>query len=68
MRMENKSGEAVYYNVVEKGGKLRFVIKAASGQVITGRDRQKLKSRTFTQYSQAEAYLKRHGFESETYK
>lgn len=41
--MENKSGEAVYYNVVEKGGKLRFVIKAASGQVITGRDRQKLK-------------------------
>ena len=26
------------------------------------------KSRTFAQYPQAEAYLKRHGFESETYK
>lgn len=64
MRMENKSGEAVYYNVVEKGGKLQFVIKAASGQVITGRDRQKLKSRTFAQEHQAAAWLRRQGYEA----
>ena len=62
--MENKSGEAVYYNVVENGGKLRFVIKAASGQVITGRDRQKLKSRTFAQEHQAAAWLRRQGYEA----
>ena len=69
MKMINKAtGEAVYYNPVRKAGKDVWVIQGIGGTVIIGRDRQKLKSRTFTQYPQAEAYLKRHGFETETYK
>ena len=35
--------------------------------VIVGRDRQRKKSRIFTQYAQAEAYLRRHGFNRATY-
>lgn len=62
MRMKNESGEVVYYNSVIKDGKLRFIILAASGQVIRGRDGQKLKSRTFTQQHQAEAWLRRMGY------
>jgi len=62
MKMINGQGQAVYYNVVEKRGKLRYIIKAASGQAILGRDRQKLNSRTFTQEHQAEAWLRRNGY------
>ena len=62
MRMVNQQGQAVYYNCVEKRGALRYIIKAASGQDIPGRDRQKLKNRTFTQEHQAEAWLKRNGY------
>lgn len=62
MKLSNKQGQAVYYNVVSKGGQVRFVVQAASGQTIPGRDRQKLKSRTFSQEHQAEAYLKRLGY------
>lgn len=65
MRMKNDKGELVYYNPVEKGGKLRYIILAASGQVIRGRDGQKLKSRTFTQQHQAEAWLKRMGYKAD---
>lgn len=69
MKMINKaSGEAVYFNPITKRGKDVWIIQGIGSTVVIGRDRQKLKSRTFTQYSQAEAYLKRHGFESETYK
>ena len=42
MRMVNQAGEAVYYNIVEKRGEIRYIVKAASGQTLTGRDRQKL--------------------------
>lgn len=62
MRMVNEAGEIVYYNDVMKHGKLRFVVQAASGQTLTGRDRQKRKTRTFTHRHQAEAYLKRLGY------
>lgn len=62
MKLSNKQGQAIYYNVVSKGGQVRFVVQAASGQTIPGRDRQKLKSRTFSQEHQAEAYLKRLGY------
>lgn len=62
MRMVNQAGETVYYNIVEKHGNLRYIIKAASGQDIPGRDRQKRKSRTFTQEHQAEAFLRRQGY------
>lgn len=38
------------------------VIKGIGDTVVLGRDRQKKKSRTFTQEAQADAYLKRNGF------
>ena len=64
MRMVNDAGEAVYYNLVMKHEKVRYQVQAASGQVIMGRDRQKRKSRTFTQEHQAEAWLKRNGYKA----
>lgn len=63
MKMINQTGEAIYYNLVEKHGNVRYVVKAASGQMIPGRDRQKKQSRTFAQEHQAEAFLRRHGYE-----
>ncbi len=69
MKMVNKAtGEAVYYNPVRKAGKGVWVIQGIGGTVIIGRDRQKKKSRIFAQEAQAEAYLKRHGFENEVYR
>lgn len=62
MKLINGSGEAVYYNCVMKHDKVRYQIQAASGQTITGRDKQKLKSRTFAQEHQAEAWLRRNGY------
>ena len=62
MKMVNPKGEAVYYNIVEKGGKVQYVIRGIGPTVIVGRDKQKRKSRAFTQEPQAEAYLRRHGF------
>ena len=63
MKYINKAGEVAYFNGVTKGGKLRWVVVAASGQTLRGRDRQKLKSRTFTQEHQARAFLERTGYE-----
>ncbi len=60
--MINGQGQAVYYNVVEKRGKIRYIILAASGQAILGRDREKRNSRTFVQEHQAEAWLRRNGY------
>lgn len=62
MKMVNAKGEALYYNVVQKNGKVQYVMKAIGDTVILGRDRQKKKSRIFTQEAQAEAYLNRNGF------
>lgn len=62
MKLTNEAGEAVYYNCMTKHGAARYVIQAASGQVLQGRDRQKLKSRTFAQEHQAEGWLKRNGY------
>lgn len=62
MKLINSNGEAVYYNCVMKHEQIRYLIQAASGQIITGRDRQKRKSRTFAQGHQAEAWLKRNGY------
>jgi len=68
MKMINKTtGEAVYFNPVTKAGKEVWLIQGIGATVVIGRDRQKRKSRVFSQYPQAEAYLKRHGFESETW-
>lgn len=61
-KLANEQGQAVYFNGVEKGGKVRWVVLAASGQKLQGRDRQRLKSRTFSQYYQAEAFLNRNGY------
>lgn len=63
MRMVNDRGEAIYYNCVTKHDRIRYVVQAASGQDIPGRDRQKRKSRTFTHEHQAEAWLKRNGYQ-----
>ena len=67
MKLVNEAGQAVYYNVVEKRGELRYIVLAASGQVIPGRDRQKRKSRTFTQEHQARAWLARNGYTTALY-
>lgn len=61
-KLKNEQGQEVYYHCVMKHDKVRYVVKAASGQVITGRDRQKRGSRTFTQEHQARAWLDRHGY------
>ncbi len=66
MKLSNEAGQAVYMNDVEKHGKLVWVIKAASGQTLMGRDRQKLKSRTFKNQYQAEAFLERYGYTTVT--
>ena len=63
MKAINGQGQAVYYNCVIKHDKVRYQIQAASGQTITGRDRQKRKSRTFAQEHQARAWLIRNGYE-----
>lgn len=63
-RMENAKGEALYYNVVEKNGKIQYVLKGIGSTLILGRDKQKKKSRIFTQEAQVEQYLRRHGFET----
>lgn len=63
MKRINAQGQAVYYNVVEKHGKIRYQIQAASGQTLQGRDRQKRKSRTFAQEHQAATWLQRNGYE-----
>ena len=62
MKMVNDKGEALYYNIVNKGGKDQFVLKGIGSTLIIGRDRQKKKSRIFTQEAQANSYLNRHGF------
>lgn len=65
MTMVNKQGQKIYYNSVVKHDRVRYVVKAASGQTILGRDRQKLNSRTFTHEHQAEAWLERNGYHVE---
>lgn len=62
MHMVNDKGDAVYFNYVYKNGKEQWVVKGIGSTVIIGRDRQRRKSRTFTQVGQAEKYLARHGF------
>ena len=62
MKMVNDKGEALYYNPVTKNGKDVWVLKGIGSTVIVGRDRQKKKSRIFTQGAQALAYLNRNGF------
>lgn len=64
MKLHNDQGQEVYYNTVTKHGKVRHVIVAANPEtVILGRDRQRKRSRTFAQEAQAEAWLRRMGYE-----
>ena len=60
MHMINDKGEAVYFN-----GKDQWLIQGIGSTIVLGRDRQRRKSRTFTQYSQAERYLAKHGFRAD---
>ncbi len=69
MKLVNKAtGEAVYFNPIAKNGKDCWLVQGIGDTLVIGRDRQKRKSRVFTQEAQAERYLEKHGFEVETYK
>lgn len=63
MKLVNRDGEAVYYNSVVKGGKVKFVIVAASGQKLVGRDKEPVGSRTFMKETTASRYLTRYGYQ-----
>lgn len=65
MHMINDKGEAVYFNPIRKNGKDQWPIQGIDSTVVLGRDRQRRKSRTFTQYAQAERYLNKHGFKAD---
>ena len=41
MKMMNPEGEALYYNAVDKGGKIQYVMKGIGDTMIIGRDKQK---------------------------
>lgn len=64
MKMINREGQAIYYNSVIKHGKLCYLVQAASGQMIVGRDKQRRKTRTFAQEHQAVAWLRRNGYKA----
>ena len=51
MRMINDKGEAVYFNPIRKNGKDQWLIQGIGSTVVLGRDRQRRKSRTFTQWA-----------------
>ena len=59
MHMVNDKGEAVYYNYVRKNNKDYWVVQGIGSTVVYGRDRERRKSRHFTQEQQAERYLAR---------
>ena len=65
MHMINDKGEAIYFNPIRKNGKDQWLIQGIGSTIVLGRDRQRRKSRTFTQYSQAERYLAKHGFRAD---
>ena len=62
MKLKNKDGQAVYYNVVTKHGRDCYVVKAISGQDLMARDKGKTRSRTFHNESTAAKYLNRYGY------
>lgn len=59
MHMVNDKGEAVYYNLVHKNNKDYWLVQGIGSTVVYGRDRERRKSRHFTQEQQAERYLAR---------
>lgn len=61
MHMVNDKGEAVYYNLVRKNNKDYWLVQGIGSTVVYGRDRERRKSRHFTQEQQAERYLARQG-------
>lgn len=66
--MVNDKGEAVYYNLVRKNNKNNkdyWLVQGIGSTVVYGRDRERRKSRHFTQEQQAERYLARHGFRAD---
>lgn len=62
MHMVNDKGEAVYFNYVRKNNKDYWLVQGIGSTVVYGLDRERRKSRHFTQEQQAERYLARHGF------
>lgn len=61
MHMVNDKGEAIYYNLVRKNNKDYWLVQGIGSTVVYGRDRERRKSRHFTQEQQAERYLARPG-------
>lgn len=57
MHMVNDKGEAIYYNLVRKNNKDYWLVQGIGSTVVYGRDRERRKSRHFTQEQQAERYL-----------
>ena len=57
MHMVNDKGEAVYYNLVRKNNKDYWLVQGIGSTVVYGRDRERRKSRHFTQEQQAGATL-----------
>ena len=57
MHMVNDKGEAVYYNLVRKNNKDYWLVQGIGSTVAYGRDRERRKSRHFTQEQQAGATL-----------
>jgi len=62
MRLKNEQQQKIYYNTVEKNGKVQYIIKSITGHPIIGRDGQKRLSRTFTREYQAEKWIDAHGY------
>lgn len=52
MHMVNDKGEAVYYNLVRKNNKDYWLVQGIGSTVVYGRDRERRKSRHFTQEQQ----------------
>lgn len=60
MHMINDKGEAVYYNFVRKNNKDYWVVQGIGSTVVYGRDRERRKSRHFTQEQQKEKQHENH--------
>ena len=65
MHMVNDKGEAVYYNLVHKNNKDYWLVQGIGSTVVSGRGRERRKSRHFTQEKQAGRYLARQAFPAE---
>ncbi len=62
MKMQNEQGQQVYFNEVQKNGKVAYIVKALSGQMIPDRDRRPHKTRTLASWHRLNAGFERNGY------